>query len=216
MSLARISSPLVNRDVLGRPRRSEGPCTRTSSRCSDASNMKRMTRECCLSHIYEMTAAILEVFADLGICWWGDYGTLLGAARHQAIIPWDKDGDLGALHADLDRILLARDALNDRGYFATYWTRRERMKVRLSQLNHTNVDVFLWRERPDGTLYRKTYAACDRFKGREFPREWLEPFVELPFGELMLQVPAEWEKLLDWRYGDWQTPLHKNNDGVVR
>ena len=43
----------------------------------------------------EILKAVTQVLDRLGLRYWADGGTLLGAARHKGFIPWDDDVDLG-------------------------------------------------------------------------------------------------------------------------
>ena len=45
-----------------------------------------------------------SVCTRLGITWWIDSGTLLGAVRHGGFIPWDDDLDVCVLASDYRKI----------------------------------------------------------------------------------------------------------------
>lgn len=45
-----------------------------------------------------------KVLTKLNVTYWLDYGTLLGAVRHKAFIPWDDDMDISVVRSDYNRL----------------------------------------------------------------------------------------------------------------
>lgn len=208
-----------------RKRRAPGGCTAKTERCPEAPPQLLDTPECCKAHIRRIMADVAAMLDGAGIRWWIDYGTLLGWTRHKGLIPWDKDCDLGILGDDRAKLLNLQAEFLGMGYHAVFKPIRpterfrsgDRMKVRLSQKNHTNVDIFIWYKRPGKILDRKNYIGADLYKGREFPMNWALPLTRGKWDGIDVNIPAEPEKLAEHRYGaSWQTPLREKHPAEVR
>ena len=221
-----------------------GNCTRDTQRCAAATNYRSATPHCCRQHIRDLVAYVADLCDELGVTWWADYGTLLGAVRNGGIIPHDKDADVCVDGPGFDALV---DAFPETPWETARTGRPRRMrdlhgfrwihqlernkhnrgryvysggnslKIQLSPTNRTNIDIFPFLERPDGTMYRTRYVGCDRFKGKEFHRDRLYPLTELPWEDRMIPVPNDPEWFCAHRYGrEWRTPIEANNDGTAR
>lgn len=57
------------------------------------------------------------------IKYWLDYGTLIGAVRHEGFIPWDDDFDICMMRADYERFnQIIQEELGDEFFWQTYRT----------------------------------------------------------------------------------------------
>ena len=215
-----------NEPYVGRGVEIEGGCTRDTPRCAKATNMRQRTPRCCVEHNKAILSLVAAALDEARVPWWVDYGTALGFLMNGGMYWNDKDCDLG-IHASGREVLVDElvPYFNALGFHATYnqkqsdrWKSGDRVKVRLSEENHTNCDIFIWNEIPDPKnpgrilLDRYNYVWVDKYKGREFPREWVvrcdQDGLPLPNttsrGEwegIDVAVPYEVESLVVHRYG---------------
>lgn len=181
----------------------------------------------------------------------GEKGFPAGPPLPGGILPHDKDADLGFLGEDWDKLLgivpqwtpaKAAGGVKDNevgealGFFWIHKLARRKpprpgqiqygagdsLKVCLSNVNRSNVDIFPWYDRPymlkpDGKRHRYHFVSVDRNKGREFPENKLLPLGEIEWEGRMIPCPADPEWFCEHRYGrSWKTPLRRNNAGVRR
>lgn len=81
------------------------------------------------------------------IKYWVDFGTLIGAIRHQGFIPWDDDIDICMLRKDFEKFReVCSDNLDKRFFFQSYKTEK---------------DYFLWYDkiRCNDTVFKEIFLA---------------------------------------------------------
>ena len=157
---------------------------------------------------------IKRILDDLAIPFWLDGGTLLGAYRDGDFPPDDHtDIDLStwAEHkSKIPALITAAQAAGFRLYH--HWAGDPRAPGMAQEVSFTRagvkVDVFFYETSRDviwSCIYKR-----DRCLPCVVPRELVEAFDAIVFHGMVFQMPARIEAYLEYRYGDWQTPIAAN------
>ena len=123
-----------------------------------------------------------------GISYWAVAGTLIGAIRHQGIIPWDRDLDLEMTEADFQRFITLEDLLQKEAGLSI-----RKLKWRGHYKLANNFDIFVndTRKPPSGS------------RENLFPyKDEIFPLREFQFYDFKIYGPNKAEHYLKREYGD--------------
>src|SRR5690606_29993145 len=127
-------------------------CGRDSVRCAAGRSQHVDTPACCLHHLHTVLRETVRILESHGIPYWADGGTLLGAVRDQAVIPWDTDADLGVMAADVPRVLGLAHAWEALGFEVQRHCGGALLRITYSPVNDMGVDLYPWAEDGDYLL----------------------------------------------------------------
>ena len=161
-------------------------------------------------NLKKLLAKYQEVCKKYRLRYWATGGTLLGAVRHQDIIPWDDDIDVGMLQEDVETLLkLKEDVLRRFGVRVERSHIEGLIKVFEAHSNEVWVDVFMYAPSTNSKMLRLVGEARSMWPTDGFQRHEVSSLKARPFGKGMrIMCPANADPYLERVYSkSWRTPL---------
>ncbi|XP_060798147.1 fukutin-related protein [Neoarius graeffei] len=187
-------------------------CSKETSRCFGTVHddtpeylyLERWTPPCCLRALRETTKHVVSILESSGVRYWLEGGSLLGAARHQDIIPWDYDVDLGIYLEDVPNCeylknLDSGSLVDANGYVWERAVEGDFYRVQYSEANHLHVDLWPFYPR-NGVMTKDTWT--DHKQDVEFPEHFLQPLVRMPFAGITAYGPNNYRAFLELKFGE--------------
>lgn len=140
-------------------------CTRNTLRCEENigshnyrySSYGKNSPICCTSHLVEILFFVTSLLEEHNIPYFICWGTHLGAVRHQGLIPWDTDTDIGIFSEDYERVNNLVSIINEKGFCLRYSKTTECLTTYYSQINELHLDIETWEKQGD-TITWQNYS----------------------------------------------------------
>lgn len=172
------------------------------------------------------------------IDYWLDYGTLLGAVRHNGFIPWDDDIDIGILRTDYNKFLkkglpelpediFFQNSVSDPNMAKWSWLVEARLRDRYSNYisaieskaygdinwhNGLQIDFFIYDWDP---VYKDTLTNCyERNVNHStvhIKSDEIKCIETIPFEDTEFPVPTGYDSYLRRCYGNYMQLPPENN-----
>lgn len=171
-------------------------------------------------------ADIVQALQDANILFWADCGTCLGAYRYGGIIPWDNDVDIQIFSRDFENARRALNKLDPSKYQVEDWSGRDKpatyLKVYakeskiLIDIYNADIDeksktVSTILSIENGVFYAKDWINRERKYSVSIPFSTIFPLKKANFDGIVIPVPNDTKKFLQYKYGDNLDPVKVYN-----
>ena len=200
---------------------------------------KRFIHQENIDSAIRMLKTVLSVLDDYGIKYYLDFGTLIGAVREKAFIPWDDDIDISLLNSkDFNKIPLVLETIkkdfNYRTYLTTFKQARERRIEAGKKIYHKEVPFANYYDYQIAKVRSNKFWIFGRGRTRldiffkyelngyiywfadgrinKIKKEfYVKDLIEIDFYDMKCSIPSNYDEYLTEIYGDWKTPNKKWN-----
>ncbi len=169
-------------------------------------------------HGFEALKKFHQICIDNNILYWLYAGTLLGMVRDKRFIYSDTDIDIGVWDSP-DIIIKLNDILPAHGYKKLYeFSVEGHILEQRFEFNGVGIDICYFRKEDNfsyACAFNKSskggnlYLVHDRYKSSAFDKSQT-----IYIDGIALVIPVDYDHILEQLYGDWQTPITKE-DGYV-
>lgn len=161
--------------------------------------------------LYDQLRVIKDVFERERIPFWLSFGTLLGAVRHQGLIPWDDDADINVDKKYMKRVQGLKTKFEDLGFCLEWDMKDHPQNFQLTNIflpdeytDSPGTDIFFYTRKKVKDKFKYVYPDND-FPDQDDPT----PIRMVTFGNFKLPIPSEevTEQQLNVSYPNWETTI---------
>jgi len=175
--------------------------------------------------LYALMMEVDDFLRHHQLTYWATSGTLLGAIRHQGLIPWDDDLDICMYAHEIPQLLSLQDELAQRGlaiamhpfgWYKIYFVDGQKIEIidkhrkayqyqDYFEWTYPSIDIFVMQLDKENMVSHVSVKAKSIWAGEYFHAyELIPPFTLLPFGPMYIPVPRNTHGILNRMYGqDW-------------
>lgn len=145
---------------------------------------------------FENLKVVADIMNKTGLNWGPVLGSLLGIIRDNDFITWDEDIDLYILEEDKEQFLPLLFEFKAAGFdVIRYW----RCGLISIKKNGEYIDFYFVKKIADNIRC----ANGDVY----FFEKYFQDTIVWDFKGIKFNIPREYEEFLEFRYGDWRTPV---------